>query len=151
MPELPEVECARCLIEKYCRGKTIKKIRHDKTDDFVFVNCHKEIPKFKGRTLTEVKRKGKWMWIEFDKKPYMCVHLGMTGGFRVKDVDSVQYRNTKFDTDSWPPRFWKFEMTFDDGTQLAFMNSRKLGRVRMTDDPLAENCIAQLGFDAYTE
>jgi len=151
MPELPEVECARCLIHDNCLNKKIKRISHDEHDDIVFVNCLDKVSKFKGKTITAVKRKGKWLWIEFNKKPHMCVHLGMTGGFLVRDVDSVQYRNTKFDKSGWPPKFWKIQFEFTDGTELAFVNSRRLGRVRITDDPLSEKPIAALGWDAYTE
>lgn len=151
MPELPEVECARCLIHEQCLNKKIKTILHDTSDEIVFVNCNDKVPKFKGKTIKAVKRKGKWLWIEFNRKPHMCIHLGMTGGFLVRGVDSVQYRNTKFDKSGWPPKFWKLQFKFHDGTELAFVNSRRLGRVRITDDPLSEKPIAALGFDAYTE
>jgi len=151
MPELPEVECARCLIHEQCLNKKIKTILHDTSDEIVFVNCNAKVPKMKGKTIKAVKRKGKWLWIEFNRKPHMCIHLGMTGGFLVRGVDSVQYRNTKFDKSGWPPKFWKLQFKFHDGTELAFVNSRRLGRVRITDDPLLEKPIAALGFDAYTE
>lgn len=33
----------------------------------------------------------------------------------------------------WPPRFWKFQLSMDDGTEMAFIDARRLGRVRIID------------------
>lgn len=39
--------------------------------------------------------------------------------------------------DQWPPKFWKFELTTegDPGTQVAFTDPRRFGRVRLVDCP----------------
>ena len=48
---------------------------------------------------------------------------------------------------SWPPRFTKIRLILNDGGELAMTNKRRLGRIRLRQDPLGEVPISQLGFD----
>ena len=59
-------------------------------------------------------------------------------------------------TDTWPPRFMKFilhlrspdaDATQSETIQIAFMDARRLGRIRMCQSPLAEPPISNMGFD----
>ncbi len=59
----------------------------------------------------------------------------------------MEYQRYTVDTAVWPPRFCKLELVADDGTRLAFVNSRRLGRVRFFDDPTSHPPISKLGFD----
>src|SRR5690606_37750794 len=47
----------------------------------------------------------------------------------------------------WPPRFTKLWLTLDDGGQLAYVNKRRLGRLRMVLDPARQPPVSELGFD----
>jgi formamidopyrimidine-DNA glycosylase len=56
----------------------------------------------------------------------------------------------------WPPRFWKLKMQLspspqdcptDDDIQWAFTDPRRLGRIRLVEDPLSQPPISNLGFD----
>ena len=85
MPELPEVESARSLIERNCKNHIIKSViaieqgggpRHGLYDDIVCVKSYagKEndieltsddyVNALVGRKLMKAHRKGKQMWIE---------------------------------------------------------------------------------------
>ncbi len=44
------------------------------------------------------------------------------------DSQLLCWRRTKAD-ESWPPKFTKLHVTFHDGTELAFTNIRRLGRI----------------------
>ena len=37
------------------------------------------------------------------------------------------------DGEAWPPRYWKASITMDDDSEFAFMDSRRLGRIKMID------------------
>jgi formamidopyrimidine-DNA glycosylase len=52
---------------------------------------------------------------------------------------------------TWPPRFWRLILAFDDGGQAAYADARRLGRIRLRHDPRHEPPISLLGFDAYRE
>ncbi|MET0796411.1 MAG: DNA-formamidopyrimidine glycosylase family protein, partial [Rhodococcus sp. (in: high G+C Gram-positive bacteria)] len=83
MPELPEVENARQVVEK-ALGRVIVDI--DDTDSF---ECRPHMPgdiahALKGGKLTEACRRGKAMWCETvtadgSSGPTLGIHLGMGG------------------------------------------------------------------------
>jgi len=49
--------------------------------------------------------------------------------------------------EAWPPRFTKCLWTFEDGTELAYADSRRLGRLSLVEDPFKFPAIEKLGFD----
>jgi formamidopyrimidine-DNA glycosylase len=55
----------------------------------------------------------------------------MTGALKVCGVDSLAYQDFVVDDVNWPPRFCKLELAFDGGAKLAFVDPRRIGRVRL--------------------
>ena len=49
------------------------------------------------------------------------------------------------------PRFWKIEIATEDGGRVAMTDPRRLGRIRLRDEPLLEPPLAGLGKDALDE
>jgi formamidopyrimidine-DNA glycosylase len=145
MPELPEVESARVVIEGLALGRRIVDV--DDTDVYV---CRPHRPgeiraALMGRTLTAVHRRGKSMWCETSgvgrsrvPGPILGFHLGMSG--RVVFADG----NTEVDGgDYWERgrtpgdhRFTRFGLTFAGGQFMLLVDPRRLGRVRL--DPPVE-------------
>jgi len=80
MPELPEVETVRSILEKNILNKTIIDIdiRYDK----ILQNSSKQdfINKLKNQTFLEMKRKGKYLICVLNDY-YLIVHLRMEGKF----------------------------------------------------------------------
>ena len=152
MPELPEVENARQVVEK-ALGRVIVDI--DDTDTF---ECRPHMPgdiahALKGGQLTEACRRGKAMWCETVTAdgcsgPTLGIHLGMGGRVIVTAPDGEQTSRYgggdphvgERDTDK--PEWTRFSMTFEDGGQLRLFDKRRLGRVRLEPD------IDSLGPDA---
>lgn len=151
MPELPEVESARVVVER-ALGRRVADI-----DDSDTYECRPHAPgeiraALLGRRLTAVHRRGKSMWCETSgvgrsrrPGPTLGIHLGMSGkiiftdagGLETDGGDYWQRGRTQGDL-----RFLRFSMTFEDGTSLALVDPRRLGRVRL--DPPVE----RLGPDA---
>lgn len=129
MPELPEVENARSLIEKRALGRRIAEV--DDGDTWV---CRPHAPgeiaaALTGATLVEAHRQGKAMWLDVDAGPPLGVHLGMAGRI-VIDGDGSS-------------RGWdRFTLHFEDGGSLALRDKRRLGRVVLDPD------LSRLGPDA---
>jgi formamidopyrimidine-DNA glycosylase len=136
MPELPEVERGRRLAERHLAGKQIVAVR-TVADPIVYhqVTPRRFAARLRGATVQAVHRRGKYIWMELDETPHPLFHFGMTGSFRV-------YRDSRE-----RPRFWKVEIVADDQTRLAMPNARRLGRIRLVDQPLAEPPLDRLGFD----
>jgi formamidopyrimidine-DNA glycosylase len=141
MPELPEVECFKRKIEKGLKGKRISSVEVS-PDDIVF---SKKKPHAIKKILLESKvkklgRKGKYFWIELDKKPWPVFHLGMTG--KVLILDEAPKK---------PEKFVKLTLEAEDGTIMIFKDARRFGRIVFLDDPFTTGPLSRLGFDAEYE
>ena len=136
MPELPEVEAARALAERVLLRRRIVSVAA-RPDPVVFDNAtpRRVAAALGGRRVQAVRRKGKHLWIELDRRPWPLLHFGMTGWlFNYRDPASR-------------PRHWRLELATDAGDRLCFSDPRRFGRVRLQADPLDEPPVSELGFD----
>ncbi len=149
MPELPEVESARAVIEAGALDREIADV--DDTDTWV---CRPHSPGeiregLIGRRLTAALRRGKSMWCETSGDgPVLGMHLGMSGrivvsdgaGSPVEGGDRVRgLTATSPDRDlAWD----RFTIRFADGGEMRLFDKRRLGRVRLDPD------LTRLGPDA---
>ena len=149
MPELPEVEHARGLAERVAQGRRITKVVCA-PDEIVFEKTAPATIRraLAGRTVRAVRRRGKHIWFELDRRPWPCFHFGMTGGFRTRGDTPLRLASSPLTSDAaWPPRFTKLRLHLSDGEELAVTNKRRLGRIRLRHDPAHEPPISELGFD----
>ena len=149
MPELPEVERARRLAERIAVGRTIVRVSCA-ADPIVFegVSAARIRRALAGGTVLGAHRRGKHFWLELDRRPWPCFHLGMTGDVRARNEAPISLASSRAsEEDIWPPRFTKIRMILDDGGELAMTNKRRLGRIRLKEDPATEPPINALGFD----
>jgi formamidopyrimidine-DNA glycosylase len=137
VPELPEVEAARVLLEGLFRRRRIVAVE-TVPDPIVYagVTPRRLAAALRGRRVERVGRKGKHLWLELDRRPWPVFHFGMTGSFRVYTRQDER------------PRFWKLEMRISSGQRVAFADARRFGRIRLQQHPEAEPPISALGFDA---
>lgn len=129
MPELPEVERARALIEERALGRVVAGA--DDSDVWV---CRPHAPgeiaaAVEGARLVGALRRGKAMWLELDGGPPLGLHLGMAGRIVVDGRGSER---------GWD----RFTLRFEDGGSLALRDKRRLGRVVLDPD------LSRLGPDA---
>ncbi len=153
MPELPEVEHARRLLERAAVGRRIDDACCA-DDPFVFADGPARVAEtLEGRRIEAACRHGKWLWLVLDRPPHPLFHLGMTGGWRTREEPPLRLRTAPEVKDAarWPPRFAKLELTLDDGRSLAFTNIRRLGRVLLRDEPRSAPPLSELGFDPLNE
>ena len=162
MPELPEVERARRLV-KVCIDKKITKVccveqgggpRDGQFDDKVVRATSPSIleGKLRGRQCKDVSRKGKFLWLTFDNDTCLVIHFGMTGSLSVDGMKRLEYMDFKVD-ESWPPKYCKFEMVFDNSIKIAMTDARRLGRVELVEhpNPLSVTPLNKLGNDPIEE
>lgn len=76
MPELPEVETIRRILEPHLLGQRIQRLLHHDPSRYQHTNLAE------GRRVLGIRRRGKYLLLHLDKKLEAIVHLGMTGGFR---------------------------------------------------------------------
>ena len=161
MPELPEVDKARRLVEDLCLNARIVRVDRPVVDDKVFVDIQPGAfeEALTGKRVIASNRHGKQLWwtLGGDAKPSSssssssstmtpCFHFGMTGAFVVRGVDGIQYYNSKASgLGDWPPRFAKLVVEFDNGIEIAYVDPRRFGKIRLVED-VAE-VIGNLGPD----
>jgi len=149
MPELPAVERGRRLAQRVARGRRITKVSCAR-DRIVFdgVSPDRVRTALTGRTVRAARRWGKHIWLELDRRPWPCFHFGMTGSFRVRGVPPLHLvMSPPPGGPQWPPRFTKIRLWLSGGRELVMTNTRRLGRIRLRDDPPREPPISALGFD----
>lgn len=76
MPELPEVETTRRILEPFLVGQRIQKLLHNDPARY------RRTELAEGRKVLGTSRRGKYLLLHLDKKLEVVIHLGMTGGFR---------------------------------------------------------------------
>jgi formamidopyrimidine-DNA glycosylase len=125
MPELPEVETVRVGLEKWTVGRTI-----DTVDSLHPRAIRRHLPgpvdlaqRLTGRTITEVQRRGKYLWLVLDDGPDCLIgHLGMSGQFLM--VSSEQPVEAHL----------RARIGFTDGgDQLRFLDQRTFGGLHLDE------------------
>jgi len=157
VPELPEAEHTRRILEGALVGRTI--VDAAAADDpivFDSVPADQVRDWLVGRVVRGAHRRGKYLWLELSEAPHPVVHLGMTGQIRTRGDEPLRLEASPKEVDrSWPPRFTKLALRAAEeaeprarpAAELAFTNPRRLGRVLFRSDPPSELPIAKLGFD----
>jgi formamidopyrimidine-DNA glycosylase len=147
MPELPEAESARAVIERAALGRPIVAV--DDTDTYV---CRPFRPgqiaaALTGTTLTAAHRRGKTLWCDTASGPVLGIHLGMSGKIVIAAPDGTEVDGGDYWEGRRVPgdyRWSRFALTFDDGGTMRLVDPRRLGRIRL--DPSLD----ELGPDAAT-
>jgi len=148
MPELPEVESARAVIERNGLRRRIADV--DDSDSYV---CRPHVPgeirhALLGGELIAVMRRGKSMWCQTESSSgdvTLGIHLGMSGKIVIADPNGIEVDGGDYWEGRRQPgdyRWARFTMTFADGGRLMLVDPRRLGRVRLNPP------VEQLGPDA---
>ena len=160
VPELPEVESARQVIERSALDRVVADV-----DDADTYECRPHSPgeirhALVGRRLTAAHRRGKLMWCDTsgvdgdaEPGPALGLHLGMAGRILVSgpagggDAGAVDEggddQGSSGGQGGGPggasrgdrkPEWDRFTITFEDGGALRLFDKRRLGRVRLDPD-----------------
>ncbi|KXG50768.1 Ribosomal protein S13-like, H2TH [Penicillium griseofulvum] len=143
MPELAEVHRIVHFIREHLVGKTLGKVQAQH-DDIVFGKVGTSAAEFQkameGKKVVGAGQQGKYFWIAMSSPPHAVMHFGMAGWLKIKDADTYYYRTDKPADQEWPPKYWKFllETSDEPKTEAAFVDARRLARVRLVDCPADE-------------
>lgn len=155
MPELPEVETVRRLLERTLVGRRIVDVEVA-PDEIVLEGAPPEAlaEAVRGRTVTRAGRKGKAFWLEFDESPWLFGHLGMAGWVRELGSSSIRLRehgDAPFEDKGGKPRFLKLRLVAESGAQVVLTDLRRLARLWLGDSADTDEFIGRLGPDCYLE
>jgi formamidopyrimidine-DNA glycosylase len=120
MPELPEVETIKKELVPYVIGCCISGVtlfwegmlRQPSPAEFY--------SRIKGKKITGLERRGKYLILDLDGGEYLIIHLKMSGSLLV-GRDS-------------PPEYTRAVIHLDDGSSVFFRDPRKFGRMQLVAD-----------------
>lgn len=121
MPELPEVETVRRGLEPHLAGKTIKHVLLRRRDLRVPLPDKLEHI-LKGKTLSSIDRRAKYLLLHFDEGQVLIIHLGMSGRILLERIvpDKAYLKHDHVVID------------WDNGYRLIFNDARRFGLMLLT-------------------
>ncbi|KAL4913406.1 DNA glycosylase/AP lyase [Aspergillus aurantiobrunneus] len=143
MPELAEIYRVVHFIRHHLVGKTLAKVS-TQNDDIIYGKVGTSAAEFQkvmeGKKVVGTGQQGKYFWITMSSPPHAVMHFGMAGWLKIRDSDTYYYRTDKPEDKQWPPKYWKFllETDGDPKTEAAFVDFRRLARIRLVDCPADE-------------
>ena len=90
MPELPEVEVVRRGLERGVAGRTVAgvTVTHPRAVRRHVAGAQDFAARLAGRTVTAVRRRGKYLWLPLDSGEALTGHLGMSGQLLVVPAET---------------------------------------------------------------
>ncbi len=145
MPELPEVETIKRVIEPQIQGRMITKVAVRRPEVAAYPEADEFCRRLTGQTVSHMSRQGKFLIIHLENKERIVLHLRMTGGLLLAPAQCPEEKYTHV------------VFSLDNGTELRFSDMRRFGRFWLlreeTDtctgmdklglDPLAPACNAE--------
>lgn len=138
MPELPEVETVKRILDPELQGKKI--VRVEVLRDLTIIT---DVPTFKkeliGQTFQKVTRAGKFLVFHLTSNIVLISHLRMEGKYFLEE-ETAPYRKQDL-----------VIYHFDDGSKLTYNDVRKFGIIGMyhEDDYLTISPIKELGKEPF--
>lgn len=116
MPELPEVETVRRILDPQLAGRRIEAVELCNAQ----IIAHPEAGQFsaalKGQRITAISRRGKFLTLHFESGDRLSLHLRMTGQLLVMPKEEPLEKHTHL------------ILSLSDGNQLRYIDVRRFGR-----------------------
>ncbi|MDG4829525.1 bifunctional DNA-formamidopyrimidine glycosylase/DNA-(apurinic or apyrimidinic site) lyase [Solwaraspora sp. WMMD1047] len=123
MPELPEVETVRQGLARWVTGRRIAavEVHHPRAVRRYPPGGAQFAAALAGRSILDVRRRGKYLWLPLDSGDAIVGHLGMSGQLLLLPADAPAgpHLRVRFDFD-------------DGGPQLRFVDQRTFGGLSLS-------------------
>ncbi|MER8057443.1 MULTISPECIES: DNA-formamidopyrimidine glycosylase family protein [unclassified Streptomyces] len=152
MPELPDVEGFRRVLESCARGRVVRRVEVRDTGVLHGVGARGLRDALEGRRFAGPERRGKWLLARTDG-PTLLLHFGMTGLLLCDDPDApAAGPDAAPDAPATPPQAHdRVLFTLDDGHRLRYRDQRKLRGLWLAhDESDLDRLLARQGPDALT-
>lgn len=116
MPELPEIETIKSVIEPQIKGLTIDNITVNRSEVISHPTADEFCKAAMGQNISFMERRGKFLIIHLRNESRIILHLRMTGCLLVTPPDYPMEKHTHM------------IMQFSNGVELRFSDTRRFGR-----------------------
>jgi formamidopyrimidine-DNA glycosylase len=138
MPELPDVEVFRRRLARGGLRRRIARVRVHEPALLHEVSSRSLTRALEGRSLEATQRRGKYLLARTDQGRWLVLHFGMTGDLQWQAVADKE------------PDYAVMSLELANGRRLVVTSRRKLGRIRLVDDPGDLTARHELGPDALS-
>ncbi len=137
MPELPEIETIKSVIEPQIKGLVIEKITVNRSEVIEQPDSDKFCETVTGQAISSMARRGKFLIIHLKNESRIILHLRMTGCLLVTQPDYPTEKHTHI------------IMQLNNGTELRFSDTRRFGRFWLirNDEEDTYSGISKLGLE----
>ena len=116
MPELPEVETIRRIIEPQILKQIIISAAVFNPQVVAYPEAEEFTELLTGQTVKSMSRRGKFLTVHFESEDRLCLHLRMTGQLLVTPTDFPEVKHTHLISD------------LSNGSQIRYIDQRRFGR-----------------------
>jgi formamidopyrimidine-DNA glycosylase len=137
VPELPEVETVRQGLAKWVTGRTIEtvEVHHPRAIRRHLPGDEHFVAMLRGRTIIDVARRGKYLWLALDSGDAIVGHLGMSGQLLIEPAEKPDGPHLRV----------RFTFT-DGGPELRFVDQRTFGGLSVSESTRGGKHDATPGF-----
>lgn len=135
MPELPEVETIKRVIEPQIQGLMIDKVNVKRPEVVAYPAADEFCRLLTGQTISHMTRRGKFLAIHLGSNDCIILHLRMTGCLLITPADYAEEKHTHI------------IFRLSNGKKLRFSDTRRFGRFWLLrkDEADTYSGIAKLG------
>jgi len=137
VPELPEVETVVRGLRSRVVGRTVEEVEIHDPELPRNVEPEKLIEELEGKSISDVRRRGKYILLEIAGSKFVTIHLRMTGKLLVCSQDE--------DTD-----YQRLSLLFEDDEKLVMDDLRRFGTLDLLESE-EEEPLASLGLEPFTD
>lgn len=117
MPELPEVETIKRVIEPQIQGLTIENVTVKRPEVTAYPTADEFCKLLTGQTISHMTRRGKFLVIQLNSNDRIILHLRMTGCLLLTPADYPEEKHTHV------------IFRLNNGKELRFSDTRRFGRL----------------------
>ncbi|MGL4634431.1 MAG: bifunctional DNA-formamidopyrimidine glycosylase/DNA-(apurinic or apyrimidinic site) lyase [Beijerinckiaceae bacterium] len=126
MPELPEVETVRRGLQPVMEGKRIAHVKLNRAGlRFPFPSGFAAA--LKGRAITAMGRRAKYLMVDLDDGNLLVMHLGMTGRFIIETQESLSVPGEFTQSVNRLAAHDHVVFTMEDGVRITYNDVRRFG------------------------
>jgi formamidopyrimidine-DNA glycosylase len=123
LPELPDVQVLKQYVDATSLHQEIETVEVRSQQMLEGMDGREIKDRLQGRMFEGTRRHGKYLFVELDDGEWLMLHFGMTG-------DLKYYKRPDKE-----PEYDQILFNFVNGYHLAYIMPRKLGEVRLLDEP----------------